>query len=124
MFKYEPTGHRGENINALSKVVDHAAFPGFLNDVKGMLHDISEDTPSGHIALVTVCIGGNCRGVSVARILSHIFDRAGYMCGSPNHLHKLSWDKRKVCYKRNDCDVKNQDKLAILNKAFRVWYKA
>ena len=95
MFKDRPDGtrHCGEHINALSKVVDHAAFPGFLNDVKGMLHDISEDTPSGHIALVTVCKGGNCRGVSVARILSHIFDKAGYLCGAPNHLHKLAWEK-------------------------------
>ena len=126
MFKDKWTGHCGENIKALSKIVEHAAFPAFLSDVKGILHDISEDedSPSGHVALVTVCRGGSARGVSVARILSHIFDRAGYLCGSPNHLHKLAWGKKCVCYTCYDCDVENQDKLAILNNAFRTWNRS
>ena len=115
--------HCGENILALSKVVDHGAFPAFLSDVKNILHEISdlECSPSGHVALMAVCKGGSCRGVSVARILSHIFDRAGYLCGSPNHLHKLAWQRKKVCYRCCDCDVENPDRLAILEKAFKTW---
>ena len=114
----------GENIDALDRIVNHAAFPKFLSEVRDAVGDFSDNEEKSHLTFVTVCKGGNARGVTVVGILSHVFARIGYMCGYPNQLHKLSWKKKRICFTCRGCDVKNPDKLNILGKAFRVWKNA
>ena len=77
-----------------------------------------------HLGVCVICKSGINRSVSVARVLSHIFDAAGYVCGEPRHLNQSIWMKRKLCL--GDCDHcvavgQHPKKVAALELAFQIW---
>ena len=74
-----------------------------------------------------LCGSGINHSVSAGRILSHVIDSSGIVCGDPNHLGKGIWARRNVC--PGDCSKcvlgawQDKEKTAALEAAFRIWNK-